>query len=87
MYIQSIISQHIESFVKKKVEFIMDRLKRQEGFISLEESKLEVNNIYDDVELLGTDYIFNGKRFLTIYPTETIEENGKYIMRFNYLDY
>lgn len=87
--ISTIIQDHIKSFVKKQDDFIMERLKKQPGFISIEESKhlIEVNNMIHNSAHVGTDYLFNGRRFLTIYPTEYEGKAGEYGMTFNYKDY
>jgi len=83
---ETIIQNYINEFVKKQDEFIMDLLSKQPGFVSLEESKhlIEIRNIVQRGEHLGADYVFNGKVFLTIYPTKIKEDQGKFTCSFNY---
>ncbi len=87
--IEEILQKNIQEFTKRQDKFIMDLLEKQEGFESLEKSKrlIEVKQMIHNEILVGTDYLFNGKRFLTIYPTEYKEENGKFSFLFNYREY
>ncbi len=93
-YGKTMMQDHIEKVAKKQEEFIMKRLEKQPGFISLEKSKhlIEVNKMYKLDEYVGTDYLFNGKRFLTIYPFEYSTEiaNGNSLFatyQMNYREY
>ncbi len=87
--VQSVIQDHIERIVKKKDDLIMSILEKQKEFISLEKSKhlIEVNEMYKNEAHVGTDYLFNGKRFLTVFPVEFTEESGHYKAVSNYLEY
>lgn len=87
--IQKITQDHIDSVVKRHDELILTILKKQKGFVSLEESyhHVEVNRIFNGVQHLGTDYLFKGKRFLTIFPIESKEENGRFSTCFNYQEF
>jgi len=89
MYIEDVIGNHIKEFVQKQDEFVIDKLNKQKGFVSIEESKhlIEVNKMMQNGHWLGTDYIFNGRRFLTIYPPEFNETQRQLILSFNYLEY
>lgn len=87
--LESVMQNHINDIVDKRDALIMSKLKKQKGFVNFEESKhlIEVNRMFKNDHHVGTDYIFDGKRFLTIYPTEFTEENGKFKTSVNYLEY
>jgi hypothetical protein len=86
---EEVIKNHINEFAKKEEQLIMSIYKKQKGFVSVEESKdkIEVNRMMKFGEHVGTDYIFDGKRILTIYPVKFTEENGRFKCSFDYLEY
>lgn len=86
---QTLTNKYIQEFAKKEDEFIMSLLEKQPGFVSLEESKdkIEVNRMIKFGEHVGTDYLFNGNRFLTIYPVEFTQENNRFKCGFTYIEY
>lgn len=86
---EDIMSQHIQKAAEKQDELILSIYQKQPGFISLEESKslIQVNKMIQNGEHVGTDYLFNGKRILTIYPPEFSESQGVFYVKWNYLQY
>jgi len=85
----TVIGEFMRKIIKAEEDFIMERLKKQPGFISLEESKhlIEVNRMLYNGTHLGTDYLFNGKCFLTVYPNDIKEIDGKFTSSFNYIEH
>lgn len=83
--------QHINEFARKQNDLILSIYQKQEGFISLEESKehIEVHRIESIYRgYLGTDYYFKGKKILTIYPLDdNSHETNTYKFSFNYREY
>lgn len=88
-FIENIYTKHFAEYLKKQEDLIMGILKKQPGFLSLEDSKhlIQLNRMVKDGEYIGTDYLFNGKVFLTIYPDKMEEKDGKFIISFDYSEY
>lgn len=86
---ERILEDYLTEFTRKQDALIMGILQKQKGFISLEKSKhlIEMNKMYRNDVHVGDDYIFDGKRFLTVYPPEFKEENGRFTISLTYLEY
>jgi hypothetical protein len=86
---ESVMQNHIMTLAKKEEDLIMSCFKKQKGFISVEESKhlIEVRRVMKFEEHVGTNYVFDGKVILTIYPAKFSEENGKFNATINYQEH
>ena len=86
---ESVMQDHIRTLAKKEEDLIMSCFKKQKGFISVEESKhlIEIRRMMKFDEHVGTDYVFDGKVILTIYPPKFSEENGRFNAMINYQQY
>jgi 1-aminocyclopropane-1-carboxylate deaminase/D-cysteine desulfhydrase-like pyridoxal-dependent ACC family enzyme len=88
-FIESVMQNHIRTLAKKEEDLIMSCFKKQKGFISVEESKhlIEIRRMMKFEEHVETDYVFDGKVILTIYPPKFQEDNGKFNAVINYQQY
>lgn len=86
---QTLLENRISEFAKKEEQLIMSIFKKQKGFVSVEESKdkIEVKRMMRFGKHTGTDYFFDSKRILRVYPVEFTEDNGRFKCSFNYLEY
>jgi len=89
IYTESIMQNYIKDLAKKEEDLIMNCFKKQKRFVSIEESKhlIEVRRMMKFDEHAGTDYVFDGKVILTIYPPKFTEENGRFNATINYQEY
>ena len=87
--VEEIMQEHIKNCAKKEEDLILSVYKKQKGFISLEESKhlISVNKMVKDAVHVGTDYLFNGKVILTMYPPKFSEESGVFKVTWNYMEH
>jgi hypothetical protein len=83
---QNLIEAHVLAFQQKQDDFILSVYHMQSGFISIEESKdfIQVNKMIQNGQLVGTDYLFNGKCILTIYQVKSSVDINNYNLSFTY---
>lgn len=88
-FVDSVFQEQVKQCVQAHDEFIMEELKRQEGFINLEESKhlVKINRIYIHDKHIQDEYMFNGFRFLSIGPPEFKYEDNKGTISYSYNRY
>lgn len=72
------MEQLLIDLARKEENIILDVFKKQDGFVSLEESKdlMSADKIINNGVFIQTEYRFNGKLILVVYaPKYTTEDN------------
>lgn len=86
---ECIIQKSIEALAINQNELILDCFKKQDLFVTVEDSRslIDFKWVFENEYKVFTDYFFNGKLILRVYPPTFRDENGVFVCKINYQEY